>query len=63
MRKSRQPRRTAAISFAAASDTAKLLEADRNLASTVFRGAQAAKPHRSRNHPGWHQVEQSLPAE
>jgi hypothetical protein len=32
------------------------------LASALFCGEQTTKPRRSRNHLGWYQVEQSLPA-
>jgi hypothetical protein len=60
MRKSRQPRCTAANSPATAWKTPKLLEADQNLSCAIRGAASAAMPRGTQNRRSWQQVEQSL---
>jgi hypothetical protein len=61
MRKSRQPRCSAANLGTAAAKAPKLLEPIQNSSWTNFRAGSPAQRRRSRQRSGWHQVKQSLP--
>jgi hypothetical protein len=61
MRKSRQPRCTAAISKTAVMKTPKPLEVGWNFSRAIFRASSPANRDRSRNRPAWHEVEQGVP--
>jgi hypothetical protein len=61
MRKSRQPRCTAAKSIGVAAQTSKLLDAERNFDRAILGASSAGWRCRSSKRPGWHQVKQRVP--
>jgi hypothetical protein len=61
MRKSRQPRCTAAIAKIAALKKSKLLDADWNFQSGDFSHNVTDAPPLAVKLPRWHQVEQDVP--
>jgi hypothetical protein len=61
MRKSRQPRCTAAIAKIAALKASKLLDADWNFSQAIFRATSLGAAPLAVKLPRWHQVEQAVP--
>jgi hypothetical protein len=61
MRKSRQPRGTAAVSKTAIMKTVKLLDAGWNFNRAIFRASSPAHRNKLYNRPAWHEVKQGVP--
>jgi hypothetical protein len=62
MRKSRQPRCTAAFAQIGATKTAKPLDVGWNFGRAIFRSRPAARREGSHTCPAWHEVKQGVPA-